>query len=134
MAKAYVSGLGCVEKQTKTVDLTEAVDILPDSGKLLEKVIIKTDSIEATLGEIIATQRSLLPRPTFTIDGTKYEFEEGMTWDEYAASEYNTTGVMISYFVYFGSTSYAICDEAGNWLTGDMGIIVGGKYVTVPNV
>ena len=27
---------------------------------------------------------------TFTIDGTEYQAEEGMTWEEWVASEYNT--------------------------------------------
>lgn len=29
---------------------------------------------------------------TFTIDGTEYQAEEGMTWEQWIASEYNTNG------------------------------------------
>ncbi|MBQ4120461.1 MAG: hypothetical protein IJD35_00455, partial [Clostridia bacterium] len=29
---------------------------------------------------------------TFTIDGTSYQFEEGMTWHAWGATDYNTTG------------------------------------------
>lgn len=47
MAKAFVGGLGWVEKQTKTVDITEngAVVILPDGGKLLERVTVNTQKL-----------------------------------------------------------------------------------------
>ncbi len=42
MARAFVSGMGWIEKQTKTVDITKncSVDVFPDNGKLLEKVTV----------------------------------------------------------------------------------------------
>lgn len=38
---AYLSGVGAVEKQTKTVTIAKngTVEIVPDSGKIIEKVI-----------------------------------------------------------------------------------------------
>ena len=45
MAKAFVSGLGCVEKQTKTVDIDTngSHEILPDRLHLLDKVIVNNN-------------------------------------------------------------------------------------------
>ncbi len=33
---------------------------------------------------------------TFTIDGTEYQAEEGMTWEEWMASDYDTVGAILS--------------------------------------
>lgn len=45
MAKAFVSGVGWLEKQTKTVNITGngTHNIYPDVGKLLEKVIVNAN-------------------------------------------------------------------------------------------
>ena len=46
---------------------------------------------------------------TFTIDGTEYQAEEGMTWAEWVESEYNTVGAVLipdvgdNYFAGIGS-------------------------------
>lgn len=40
----------------------------------------------------IATKKMVVCKPiTFTIDGTEYQAEEGMTWGEWVESEYNTS-------------------------------------------
>lgn len=46
MGKAYVNGIGWLEKQTKTVDITEngSVDITPDRGKVLSGVTVNVDT------------------------------------------------------------------------------------------
>ena len=45
---------------------------------------------------------------TFTIDGTSYEAEEGMTWAEWTNSSYNTAGYyMNSGTTYIHSSSYS---------------------------
>lgn len=44
------------------------------------------------IAQIMAALRSRIPTPTFTIDGVEYQFDEGMTWDEWMASSYNTVG------------------------------------------
>lgn len=43
MAKAFILGVGAVEMQEKTVEITEngTIEILPDAGKLLSKVVLK---------------------------------------------------------------------------------------------
>ena len=45
MAKAFVGGIGWLEKQTKTVNITGngTHNIYPDAGKLLEKVIVNAN-------------------------------------------------------------------------------------------
>ena len=47
--------------------------------------------LDTALDRIIEIQEELMSVPmiTFTIDGTKYQAEEGMTWVEWCASEYN---------------------------------------------
>lgn len=50
----------------------------------------------------------------FTIDNTTYDAEEGMTWDEWVESEYNTGGYNIYYvtahnvYVRMGSSNYGV--------------------------
>lgn len=54
MAKAFVSGVGAVEIQEKTIDITEngTIEILPDTGKVLSKVtaMVKAGEPEYTEG------------------------------------------------------------------------------------
>lgn len=53
---------------------------------------------------------------TFTIDGTEYQAEEGMIWDEWVESEYNTDGYgRNSTFdgAVVGSNGYSVLQEAG---------------------
>lgn len=51
---------------------------------------------------------------TFTVSDTEYQAEEGMTWEEFVNSEYNTSG-------YFTSTSYDLVIYKGNTLIiGDL--------------
>jgi hypothetical protein len=100
MAKAFVGGLGWVEKQTKTVDITEngSIEIIPDRGKVFDSVTINTNTvgdskaIEAALDEIISIQTELLGIITFTIDGTEYTADKDMTWSGWCDSEYDTAG------------------------------------------
>ena len=42
-----------------------------------------------------ATKQGATSLITFTIDGTSYQAEEGMTWGEWVASEYNTEGYLL---------------------------------------
>lgn len=53
MAKAYVNGVGWIEKQTKTLDITKdgSYNITPDQGKMLSGVTVNVD----TPGSKVAT-------------------------------------------------------------------------------
>ena len=42
---------------------------------------------------------------TFTVEGTTYQAESGMTWEEWVESEYNTVGAYLSYNASFGLDS-----------------------------
>ena len=46
MARAYVNGVGWIEKQTKTLDITNncSVNITPDRGKMLSGVTVNVDT------------------------------------------------------------------------------------------
>ena len=41
---------------------------------------------------------------TFTVDGIEYQAEEGMTWEEWANSSYNTGG----FIFYYSDTNHAL--------------------------
>lgn len=115
MARAFVSGVGWVEKQTKTVDIDTngTHEIIPDKGHLIDKVIVNNnvphyddgfedgfedgkqaaeDAIEPLLDKIISIQNELLGVITFTVEGTEYTAIEGMTWREWCDSEYHMPG------------------------------------------
>jgi hypothetical protein len=51
--------------------------------------------IDEALDRIIAIQNELLGIITFTIDGTEYTADKGMTWGEWVNSEYNTIGLIV---------------------------------------
>ena len=62
-------------------------------------------------GEYVAPVQKI----SFTIVGTSYQAEEGMTWGEWVASSYNTAGYQI---VYNGDKS-GIADASGNRVVYD---------------
>lgn len=45
---------------------------------------------------------------TFTIEGTEYQAEEGMTWEEWVDSEYNVIGAFIYYDLIFVGSEFII--------------------------
>ena len=59
-----------------------------------EYVIPNVCYIEETEGVI--TTPYIAPLLTFTVAGIEYQAEEGMTWEEFCNSEYNTGGFYIS--------------------------------------
>jgi hypothetical protein len=72
-----------------------------------------------------ATKQSSKPLITFTINGTSYQAEDGMTWAEWCESEYNTDG-------------YKIADDgnvdppAASWVSYE-GTTVAGTDVIIAN-
>ena len=70
---------------------------------------------------------------TFTIDGTSYQSEEGMTWSEWCSSEYNTGTFYTSdnSYVYTANPSTVIVANGSNWFNGSTVIIADTAYTTV---
>lgn len=73
------------------------------------------------------------PTPTlisFTIAGTSYQAEEGMTWGEWVASSYNTAEYIIMYGnqVYDKSAKNVVCDTGGNSVNTSQTITSGYAY------
>lgn len=70
---------------------------------------------------------------TFTIAGTQYQAEEGMTWEQWCNSAYNTLN-----FMAFGPN---VSDQGGGYYVGFAGIsetktttIINGRtYILIPN-
>ena len=70
---------------------------------------------------------------TFTIAGTSYQAEEGMTWTEWCSSEYNTGTFYTSdnSYVYTANPSTVIVANGSNWFNGSTVIIADTAYTTV---
>lgn len=49
---------------------------------------------------------------TFTIDGTSYQAEEGMTWGEWAESDYDTLGVLAGTYIIRGGSYICTSNSA----------------------
>ena len=54
---------------------------------------IPTDAVDGTIVIVEASGANLI---SFTVDGTTYQAEDGMTWEQWVDSEYNTDGFYIS--------------------------------------
>ena len=74
---------------------------------------------------------------SFTIAGTSYQAEEGMTWEEWCDSEYNTgnVGVTTSGDVYLGNATKLISTDGtySNRIKSTSVIIAGQTYVIYLN-
>ena len=70
----------------------------------------------------------------FTIDGTSYQAEDGMTWSQWVNSSYNTGGFYIrdlTTYVYFPNGSYVSTEGfAGDTVGKSETIITNGTYYT----
>lgn len=80
--------------------------ILPDNVKFnsdftIEENKIYQISILNGLGTAMSWESNLIKLITFTVDGIEYQAEEGMTWEEWVNSDYNTDNFYIS-----GSLTY----------------------------
>lgn len=66
----------------------------------------------------------------FTVEGTPYQAEEGMTWQEFVDSNYNDGHVTInkSYVKYDGAT----IDNGGSFALASDVIVNGGTYNRAP--
>ena len=83
-------------------------------------------------GEIESTGPTLI---TFTIAGTSYQAEEGMTWGEWVASSYNTKGykvvTMIGYpdVINTSDNKYSVATVAYDYVETSDSITAGFAYV-----
>ena len=68
---------------------------------------------------------------SFTIAGTTYQAEDGMTWGDWVESEYNTGGYRYSSssssWIGDSTNSGILCGAAGSILTNNM-IVANGSY------
>ena len=98
----------CGTEVTPTKDYQ---NIVPEGDYIgFDEVIVKPipdeyEIVEEYEGAV--TIASAVSRITFTIDGTSYEAEEGMTWGEWVESEYNT-----GTFIYSTLYNHIADDEA----------------------
>lgn len=73
----------------------EDVGFYTDSWKTITITSEPTDTTFITWLKANATKQGAASLISFTIAGTSYQAEEGMTWGEWIESEYNTDGVKI---------------------------------------
>lgn len=65
---------------------------------------------------------------TFTLCGTTYNAEAGMTWVEWAASEYNTDDIKVNYNAIMGGLIFYGTTSAGN----SVSILISGDETLAP--
>ena len=153
MAKAFVEGLGWVEKQTAVVEIDEpgTYSITPDRGKVFDAVKVSVninldDYVKKTdFDALVARVEALEDRVnvmTFSYSGINYTYtlkaKVGMTWGEWVASDFNNKsydGCPIwleidsdGYVHEVGSYAYINCFDTGSNATKDDVIIEGGYY------
>lgn len=79
-----------------------------------ERVLI-TDKLRTDVGYILKMDNNLI---SFSISGVNYFCEEGMTWEEWVNSEYNTNGFYVSEkynhkYVFFDNGDFVISHSSG---------------------
>ena len=91
-------------------------------------------ALEARVAALEAANVTLI---SFTIDGTSYQAEEGMTWAQWVESEYNTNG----YLSVSGNYIYSSADNRYHLVTEDVDDVLSsdaitsdGKYYLDPGV
>ena len=89
------------------------------------------DAIIAALDEKFSSSGGAVTMITFTIDGTEYQADEGMTWEQWCDSDYNIDGFHIEndYEVWYGDSplnSYIVINAEGYNVDGTIDVIVNG--------
>lgn len=64
---------------------------------------------------------------TFTIDGTEYQAEEGMTWAEWAVSDYNTSEYAVRNDNCIGTSTHRVMNRMSQSVSSSSEIL-GGSY------
>lgn len=105
--------------------------ILPDDIKwandntpTISENMIYQISILNGLATYLEFDNSNTQIPIFYIDGTEYQMDEGMTWEEWVNSEYNIVGFYIDYMPWTDTYCIAIGEDMG------YGTVVGGDIVS----
>jgi hypothetical protein len=96
-----------------------------DTGDVIDDVTVNyatTSYVDGLVGDINSVLESIINGGgsgvqliTFTIAGTEYQAEEGMTWEEWCNSEYNTDD--------FSAIGNNVLNFAGSALVGFEGIL-----------
>jgi len=97
---------------------------ISDESSLAEQFEILVD------GEVVATV-SAVTLITFTIDGSTYQAEEGMTWGEWVAdTTYNTDGYLDQNGFVAQNAIYMVCDSSVRAVTIFLEIEANHPYIT----
>ena len=90
-------------------------------------IVLPTDTV--VIGGAYYMAATAEPTTSFTIDGVRFSFDEGMTWEEWISSDYNTLG-LVNYTYYIGGAemTWLNTTEGGVVLPSDT-IEVDGSYV-----
>jgi len=78
-------------------------------------------------GYLITTEVTLI---TFTFSGTTYQAEEGMTWGEWVASEYNTNGFTQRGYGIYGPGGEEIRDAQHSVVMESAKIVANATYIS----
>ncbi len=103
----------------------ESGNDLADTNDAGKKVNMQ---ISVTGTEVLQLETEVI---SFTIDGTTYNMDEGMTWGQWLESDYNTDGyrdVMNSYVANYTTNQYAVADSSGVEVDIQDAIIPNEKY------
>lgn len=76
--------------------------------------VTPTDAIQADINYTLAASATLI---SFTIDGTSYQAEDGMTWAQWVNSSYNTDGFHVSSDLVFNSSAMKTVATSGKFPT-----------------
>ena len=102
--------------------MTEIYDTLSalftDIADVIREKTGETDSILADdFPDVIRERLQVIPQVTlisFTIAGTSYQAEEGMTWEQWVNSDYNTIGATIQNNLVVNSKGNAALDTVSS--------------------
>lgn len=114
-----------------TLTLPDNIKWANDEAPNIEANKIYQISILKGLGSVLVFDNTpavvLIP---FTIDGTEYQAEEGMTWGEWVSSSYNTSNYYISGDYILASSSNPVA-TSGNIIVTTSDFIITSGYITI---
>ena len=100
--------------------------IYSDGNIYLDECSVGDEKVNYTYG----IKKNIEASPTiimFTIDGIQFNAEEGMTWNSFISSNYNTNNYVSQKT--FSLTEYSVKDGNNNSVSGDMQIINNEQYI-----
>ena len=107
----------CVEKPRKSVDLTTLAgwSALSDGSHSIT-IVAKADGYRDSepSAAVSVEKASAVTLISFTIAGTTYQAEEGMTWGEWVNSSYNTSGYYVRQDGAITNNIYFVSTPAGH--------------------